>query len=74
MKSKGSNIFRKCIRARVHENQIEATRHFSDERERMDIDGRAMLNTSRKYRFTLEVLEEFSDPKTKPYTVKITEE
>lgn len=74
LRAPGARLFQKVVQARVYENQIEATRDFTSERVRGKEEGNSLLFEAEHYRNALKVIEEFSDIKTKPYTVKIVED
>lgn len=73
LRAPGAALFRRLCNAQVHENQIEATEKFTDERESHVIDGGVLMEKSLKFRRALEVMKHFEDIDTKLYTVKITD-
>ena len=74
LKADGAKLFVQVLKARVAENQIQATRKFADKRPRMDVDGRVAMAQSLEYRQTLDVLQQFMKPETPLYRVKVIEE
>jgi len=73
LRSEGCAIFKSLLQARVQEKQIEATHKFADPRERMDIDGRALLKATEACHHALDLLDEFSQTDKKFYTVRVVE-
>lgn len=71
----GATLFAVVLKARVNENQIEATKKFADPRQpRMSEEGKALMDKSLPYRNALDVLKEVADIKTKLYRTKLIQE
>lgn len=73
LKAPGAVLFRRLCNAQVHENQIEATAKFTDERISHVGDGIKAMEKSVNFRRALEVMNHFENIDTPLYTVKITE-
>jgi len=74
IKSPGARLFRKIALSKVHESQIQATKELSTIRVRRAEDAELLLKKSDIWHGALAAIDEVSDLKTTPYTVRIIEE